>query len=161
MDSNKKIFIIEDDPFYSALLQSFLKLKGFRDIHVFSKGLQALEKLDEKPDLILLDFDLGDSAYPGKKVLREIIAYDESIPVIFISGQKSIHEAIQTLKHGAMDYIRKNDSTLEKLDQKLIDLFQPFSVLRSMNEEKKNKRNKIFMGGFFLILALGISITYM
>ncbi|MDW3646311.1 MAG: response regulator [Bacteroidia bacterium] len=161
MENSKKIFIIEDDPFYSALLHSFLKLKGYRDIHVFSKGTEALQQLEEQPDLILIDFDLGDSAYPGKRVLQEIRRINEQIPVIFISGQKSIHEAIQTLKFGAMDYIQKSDHTLERLDRKINELFHPTSVLTSMDIQKKNKRHKFFMGGIFFILALGISISYM
>ncbi|MEM6806359.1 MAG: response regulator, partial [Bacteroidota bacterium] len=86
MNSNKKIFIIEDDPFYSALLQSFLKLKGFWDIHIFSSGRGALANLADGPDLILLDYDLGDAEYPGKQVLQEIKMRSDKLPVIFISG---------------------------------------------------------------------------
>ena len=160
MNSNKKIFIIEDDPFYSALLQSFLKLKGFRDIEVFTSGRMALSKLDEAPDLVLLDYDLGDPNFPGKKVLQEIKKQAEHLPVIFISGQKSIHEAVQTLKKGAMDYIRKNDHTLEKLDIKINELFNQESILTAMNRKKKNKTGRILFGSFLILIAVGISITY-
>lgn len=160
MNSNKKIFIIEDDPFYSALLQSFLKLKGFRDIHVFASGRMALERLEERPDLVLLDYDLGDAACPGKQVLQAIKRQYDQLPVIFISGQKSIHEAVQTLKKGAMDYIRKNDQTLEKLDTRINELFQEQSVLTAMNRQKKNKMGRIIFGSFLILIAVGISITY-
>ena len=50
-----RLFIVDDDPEYSALLQFQLRKLEDTDIQVFARGEHALDSLDRNPDLILLD----------------------------------------------------------------------------------------------------------
>src|SRR6266567_2804190 len=57
------------------------------------------------PDVVLLDLHLPDR--PGLEVYRSIRAIDARIPVIFIATAKTADAAIETVKHGAFDYLHK------------------------------------------------------
>ncbi|HEY0483765.1 MAG TPA: sigma-54 dependent transcriptional regulator [Kofleriaceae bacterium] len=57
------------------------------------------------PDVVLLDLHLADR--PGLDVYRSIRAIDARIPVIFIATAKTADAAIETVKHGAFDYLHK------------------------------------------------------
>jgi DNA-binding NtrC family response regulator len=51
----------------------------------------------------------------GVEVLQKIRAYKPDLRVIFMSGQKSVKLAVQSIKQGARDYIKKDDKAFEKL----------------------------------------------
>ncbi|HEX3765373.1 MAG TPA: sigma-54 dependent transcriptional regulator [Kofleriaceae bacterium] len=57
------------------------------------------------PDVVLLDLHLSDRH--GLEVYRSIRAIDARIPVIFIATAKTADAAIETVKHGAFDYLHK------------------------------------------------------
>jgi two-component system nitrogen regulation response regulator GlnG len=57
------------------------------------------------PDVVLLDLQLPDRH--GLEVYRSIRAIDARIPVIFIATAKTADAAIETVKHGAFDYLHK------------------------------------------------------
>ena len=111
--STFKIFIIEDDPWYGELLKYHLSLNPDYDITLFESGKQCLDNLWQQPDVVCIDFGLPDMS--GSKLLENIHAANNSIPVIVISGQEDISVAVSLLKAGATDYIIKDDSTKELL----------------------------------------------
>lgn len=101
-----RIVIIDDNPGTIRLLTSILA--GFGDIHATTDGGEAIELSKEvKPDLILLDIELG--GINGIDVclkLKEDAELKE-IPVIFITSHTdSTLEAI-ALSAGAIDFIHK------------------------------------------------------
>jgi two-component system nitrogen regulation response regulator GlnG len=57
------------------------------------------------PDVVLLDLHLSDRH--GLEVYRSIRAIDARIPVIFIATAKTADAAIESVKHGAFDYLHK------------------------------------------------------
>lgn len=117
------IFIVEDDPFYGALLQQYLMGKA-HEVQLFPNCNDLIFELHRNPDMILLDYNLGGSKN-GLEVLREIKGVNPDIPVIFLTGQESIEVAVSSLKYGAFDYVEKNDDTFLKLDRildKITDL---------------------------------------
>ena len=48
-------FIVDDDPFSAAIFRQYLIFEGYRRIQVFDNGQDCLEKLEEEPDVIILD----------------------------------------------------------------------------------------------------------
>jgi signal transduction histidine kinase len=108
-----RIFLVEDDPFCSALYEKHLFSLGYKSVYKFSTGTNLLKNLHKKPDLILLDYNLQD--YKGITLLSKIKEYDSSIFVAIISGQSEMETTIQVLKKGAFDYIIKDDKEIEKI----------------------------------------------
>ena len=115
-----KITLIEDDLLLREMIYDFLKKKyPFATVSLYNSGETALEDLHAAQDLVLLDFNLS-SKEPGRKngidILKELKKRFPGMPVVFVSGQDNPEVAISTIKHGAWDYIIKNDNIFTRLD---------------------------------------------
>lgn len=108
-----KIFVVEDDEWYSRLLVHNLSLNPDYDIESFSKGKDCLDNLHKNPDVVTLDYRLPDMM--GIEVLKKIKETNEDIQVILISGQEDIDVVVELLKLGAYDYIVKSNDIRERL----------------------------------------------
>jgi len=74
--------------------------------HSATSGLEGLGKVKiVKPDLILLDLIMP--GLDGFGVLRKLREDDNHIPVVVLSGNRSIFGAVEAMKLGAKDYIEK------------------------------------------------------
>jgi len=107
-----RIFIVEDDPIYSKMINYVAELNPEHEVHIFSTGKQCLSKLHLKPTLVSLDYSLPD--YKGEELLQIIKSTNPSIAVVILSGQNDISVAVQLLKMGAYDYIVKDDQTKDR-----------------------------------------------
>ncbi|MFY0022337.1 response regulator, partial [Acinetobacter baumannii] len=76
-----KILVIDDEPPIRKLLRMGLSTQGY-DILDAPNGKTALELLDNKPDLVILDLGLPD--IQGHDLLRMIRARNESVPVVVL-----------------------------------------------------------------------------
>lgn len=101
----EKILIIDDDLDICTLLNRFLARKGFVVVTANSgqAGINLAE--NERPDLILTDFRLGDME--GSEVLQQLREKLPHIPVLVMTGYSDIRMAVNVMKQGAFDYISK------------------------------------------------------
>ena len=109
------ILLVEDDPFYATMLLESLQNAGYDDVKHVDNGLECLLQVYEErvPDVIIMDQQLG--LVNGVEVLQKIRAYKPDLRVIFMSGQKSVKLAVQSIKQGALDYIKKDEKAFENL----------------------------------------------
>jgi FixJ family two-component response regulator len=100
-----KVLVIDDDFRLSESLKLLLRLRGYAPQNCTNgtDGLNILGK--EKFDVILLDIDLPDLS--GHDVAKRILDMGIKTPIIVISGDNSIDSAIQALRNGVADFIRK------------------------------------------------------
>ena len=115
-----RVFIVEDDEWYGEVLKYHLSLNPEFEVFLFESANECLSNLHLKPNAISIDFQLPD--LNGEQLMEKIHAYNESIPVIIISGQKDITIALNLLKKGANDYLIKDDSTKDLLWNSLIKI---------------------------------------
>lgn len=108
-----KIFVVEDDEWYSRLLVHNLSLNPDYEIQSFADGKSCIDNLHQQPDVITLDYRLPDMK--GLEVLKQIKEINEDIRVILISEQEDIEVVVDLLKHGAYDYIVKSKEIRERL----------------------------------------------
>jgi DNA-binding NtrC family response regulator len=135
-----KIFVVEDDPAYAKFLKYVLGLNPDYEVEFFSTGRECLAQLHKNPDVITLDYSLPDQ--PGEKVLEQIRQYDPDINVIIVSAQDKIGTAVELLKAGAFDYITKDQDTKERLFNSIHNARQKTSLIREINQLKKEISNK-------------------
>ena len=101
----EKILIVDDEPFICENLQRILQEEQY-DTVVAQEGEVALRILEnELIDLVFLDLNLPD--LPGLEVLKRIKEEDPDLLVIIITGFASVESAVEALKMGAYDYIKK------------------------------------------------------
>ncbi|MCC6635242.1 MAG: sigma-54-dependent Fis family transcriptional regulator [Chitinophagaceae bacterium] len=108
-----KIFIVEDDLWYSSMLSYTLSLNPDYQIKKFESSKTFIAALHEKPDVVSLDYSLPDAT--GEDVLDKIKELSPETRVIVISGQEDVKVAINLLKKGAYDYIVKDEDTKDRL----------------------------------------------
>ncbi len=101
----KLIFIIDDEESILKMLTHWVKNQWEYNIKTFTKGEDALNALNENPDLILLDIMLPD--INGNEVLGKIKQRDQNLPVIMLSAQGSVEVALESIRLGAFDYFPK------------------------------------------------------
>ncbi|GAB4262329.1 MAG: sigma-54 dependent transcriptional regulator [Deferrisomatales bacterium] len=101
----ENILIVDDEEFLRSQLERILGEEGYR-VRAVDTGRAALEGVQEDgADLVLLDLNLPD--LHGIEVLRELKARDPELLVIVVTGYGSVESAVQSLKLGAYDYIKK------------------------------------------------------
>ena len=100
-----RLLIIEDDPRFATSLKRLLNSAGYDGTIVGTgrEGLMALASLD--PDLVLVDLNLPDMG--GHDILRHARREGTQVPFIVVSGESEIDAAIQALRLGAVDFVRK------------------------------------------------------
>lgn len=99
-----KILVVDDEAINRELLQDFLEEKGY-DIITASGGKEALVKIKENPDLVLLDIMMPDMN--GLQVLEKIKEMAPSMQVIMVTSLAEKEIAVASLKKGATHYITK------------------------------------------------------
>ncbi|SIN66127.1 sigma-54-dependent transcriptional regulator [Algoriphagus halophilus] len=133
--SQFKIFIVEDDPWYGQILEYHLGLNPDYEVHLFSTAKACLLKLQEKPDLITVDFSLPDM--PGDKLFQKIKEFNPTIPVVVISSQEDISVAVGLLKAGVSDYLVKDDATKDLLWNSVIKIRENQSLKKEVETLKE------------------------
>ncbi|MFM7017204.1 response regulator transcription factor [Flavobacterium sp.] len=110
-----KILIIEDEIGISNFLTQGLEEEGYT-IEVANDGLLGLElALQQKNDLILLDWMLPKMS--GIEVCQKIREKNYQIPILFLTAKDTIQETIEGFQAGANDYIKKPFSFDELLER--------------------------------------------
>lgn len=112
------IFLVDDDAMYLKLLENELSENSEYVIKTFSTGELCLERLAEKPDVIVLDYYLNGiekTALNGLETLVRIKASQPDIPVIMLSSQDKIEVAVNCMKLQAFEYIVKSETAFTRL----------------------------------------------
>lgn len=120
MSNSKKIklFLVDDDPLYLKMLEIELLQFGDYILENFPTGEKCIANLDQKPDVIVLDYyldSLDKSAMNGIQVLDQIKSINSDIPVVMLSSQDKIEVAVDCMHHNAFDYIVKSETAFVRL----------------------------------------------
>ena len=105
-----KLLLFDDDVELTELLSSLLTLEGF-DVQTANNGLEALQKLDESHELVLLDVMMP--KLNGIETLKEIRKVS-NVPAMMLTARGEDIDRVLGLELGADDYLPKpfNDREL-------------------------------------------------
>ena len=107
------VFLLEDDPDISRLVDYHLTKAGFT-VRGFGTGRSVLAQAErEKPDLFLLDVMVPDGS--GMDVCRRVREHEslKGTPIIFLTARAAETDRVRGLDLGADDYITKPFSPRE------------------------------------------------
>jgi two-component system, OmpR family, KDP operon response regulator KdpE len=102
--ASPKILIVDDEPPIRKLLRRGLTSQGY-DVLEAANGRTALEMLDKKPALVILDLGLPD--VDGHDLLQQLRHRHEHLPIIVLSARGDEAGKVAALDLGANDYITK------------------------------------------------------
>lgn len=132
-----KIFILDDDEFFSSVLKNYLKNNLIDDVKIFHEEQQLIDHLNEDPNLVIIDHFLQNTT--GLEMMEVIKLKKPKVQFIYLSSQEYYHIAIKAMKQGALDYIEKNQRSFEKLKSiinKVVEKTDNFNNLSSILQLK-------------------------
>jgi two-component system response regulator AtoC len=103
--SGSTVLIVDDERTLARAVKAFLAEAGY-EAEVAGDAEQALELLSNlRPDVVFADVRLPGMS--GIDLLRRIREFDPAIPVIIMTAYGTIEGAVEAVKLGAFDYMKK------------------------------------------------------
>ena len=136
------LLVVEDD---QAMRQMCIQLFERRGFHAegAASAAEAIERLKHPDkasvDLVLSDVRLGrDRSENGIQLLREIKNLRPDVPVLLMTGYATVHDAVEAMKLGAVDYVTKPFERAE-----LIGKVESHLKFRALESEVKVLRDAL------------------
>ncbi|HKI81415.1 MAG TPA: response regulator [Pseudodesulfovibrio sp.] len=115
-----KVLMVDDEERFRTTTAKILARKGF-DTILAASGEEALVKLADKPDVVILDVKMG--GLDGHETLKLIKNKMPELPVIMLTGHGDMPGAKKALDTGAFDYLAK-PCDVDLLSTKIQDAFE-------------------------------------
>ena len=156
--ANLSIFLVDDDKMFLTSMAHQLKqyLKSSAQIKTFPTGEECLKNLNPGKNVVVLDYYLNSQARDamnGVEVLKKIKQVNPEAEVIMVSAQDKMEVAIDVMKHGAYDYVIKNDNAFLRTQNAIKN------ASRSMSVSRELKDYKFWVNIFLILIALIVAIT--
>ena len=112
------VLIVDDEQDLVMMIKIKLESEGFRVIEAYD-GEEALEKVKEKPDLILLDIMMP--KMDGLTMLEKLRedSWGKKVPVIILTNLSSGAEMSRSAEGGVSGYLVKTDWKLDDVVKKI------------------------------------------
>ena len=134
---NIEILIVDDNSDIRNILNELIIDAGYKT-RMAANYNQALTEIDKKmPDVAILDVKLDKGDNDGIQLLSHIKSKNIDVPVIMISGHANIEMAINSLKHGAFEFVEKPFDRTRLLN--FISRAVENLNLKTQNKEYENK----------------------
>ncbi len=96
--------MVDDEERFRSTTRKILDKKGFETI-LAESGEEAIEKLNENPDVVILDIKMP--GMDGHQALKEIKKRMPDLPIIMLTGHGAMPSAKEAFSEGAFDYLTK------------------------------------------------------
>ncbi len=138
----KKILLVDDEPDIVEFLKYNLERHNF-EVLVGYNGIEALNKVKQNPDLIILDIMMD--GMNGFEVCKKIKANPEyeDLPIIFLTAKAGEVDKIKRLKIGASAYIQKPISPKKLIDRVISNLRKTGKVQKKKAAPRVTKAGSI------------------
>ncbi len=141
-----KILIVDDEPGVRFGIREFFETNGYAVDEAASFAEAERHWLAGRPDLALVDYNLPDG--DGIELIRRLVAFDASIPIVVLTAHGSIDLAVRAVKEGAEQFLTKPVElpVLLVIARRLLDLQR--SRKRQAATQTKERRDVIdvFLG---------------
>ncbi len=136
-----RIWIAEDEDEFREILVNFLSREN-REVQAFQNGRDVLKALEQATFDVLLT-DLMMPEMDGIELLYHVKQQHPDRVVIIMTGYASLDSALQAIRGGAYDYIRKPfkldelEILIQNACEKILLLRENKSLLRELKETKQ------------------------
>jgi len=111
--STPKLLVVDDSQSIRVTVKRILNQAGY-DVITAADGIQAIEQLQEEPQLMVLDVNMpGLDGYGVCEKLRELGSKYDRLPIVFLTGVES--RALELLGREFGAYLHKPVNELELL----------------------------------------------
>ena len=106
MNENLRILVVDDEETILNVLREYLEVTNNYTVLTARDGLEALDII-KRESVHCCITDLSMPRLDGLELTEKIHLYDNTIPVIVMTGYPSMDYAIKTLKSGVVDFLTK------------------------------------------------------
>ena len=100
-----KVLIVDDALDTVEIIQTLLRYEGYEVLTAYTGEEGVTRMIMQKPDVVLMDINLP--GINGNEALRRIRKINPLISVIMLTAYATLDNAVQALKDGASDFIKK------------------------------------------------------
>jgi len=111
MDNQIRILVVDDEPKICNLIEELFRLDGYQ-IDISFSGIEALQMMKKNKYQMLLT-DLKMPGIDGLELIRKAKELNPEIKTIMITGYTTVDTAVQSLRNGVDDYIKKPFNIME------------------------------------------------
>ncbi len=105
MNTDVKILVVDDEQSILEIFKEYLKRNSFI-VFTTDNGYEALDIVSQKEiDCCFLDISMP--IMDGTELAKKIHQYDNTIPIVIMTGNPTLDNAILTLKNGVIDFLTK------------------------------------------------------
>ena len=102
---NGKVLIVDDEPDTLEIIRKLLQFEGF-EVLTASSGEEGIKRVtEEQPEVVLMDINLP--GINGNEALRRLKEIHPFPSVVMLTAYATVDNAIQALKVGASDFVKK------------------------------------------------------
>ncbi|HEY6950833.1 MAG TPA: response regulator [Bacteroidota bacterium] len=154
MDAPKpiRVLIAEDENSFRMVLQRVLLPKEAYTFEACASGDEVLEKLREQQfDVIILDYDMPGRS--GLNILQWMLEQKMDTPVIMLTGAGSENIAVEAMKLGAYDYIRKERFAKDQLPHIINTAHEQYLFRKERALRERQSEGRTVTGETFALLS--------
>jgi DNA-binding NtrC family response regulator len=132
-----RILVVDDDDLVCRGVEQLLHHFGYA-VSTCRQAIGALKELEkEDVDLVVTDVRLPDMT--GVDLTKRIVENWPDVPVIVITGFGEIETAVQVLKYGASDFLRKpvSAAAIQESVKIVLEQFRVFIDIRHLRNDLK------------------------
>ncbi len=123
-----RIMVVDDDSTIVDAIKTLLQTEGHEATGAYS-GEECLKKL-EKEDVDLIFLDIKMQGINGIETLKRIKRMKKNIYVVMLTAFATVDTAVEAMKEGAFDYIRKPFAS-EDMKDTLMDVIEDIKLKRN------------------------------
>ena len=134
------IFLVDDEPIQNEMLKDHISAHYQYKLKTYENGEDAIRDMNLNPSIVVLDFHLNShlpNAQNGVEVLKKIKELSPHTQVIMLSGQDKLDVAVESMKHGAYDYVIKGETAFSRMENILDNIIELHSLKHANNTYKK------------------------
>lgn len=139
--SRMKVLVVEDDAVMRDTCLTLFRRAGY-GVHGAANAAEALAWLDQTSDDVIVLSDVRmPGAMDGIALLDEIRARHREVDVVIMTGFGTIQNAVEAMKHGAVDYVTKpfNKDELLLTVARVVELRELRGQVQSLRQGLESK----------------------
>jgi len=143
MDNQIRILVVDDEPKICHLIEELFKLDGYQ-IDISFSGVEALQMM-KRYNYQLLITDLKMPGIDGLELIQKAKELNPEIRTIMVTGYITVETAVQSLRHGVDDYIKKpfNIMELKKVVKRILYSHQVALENKQLLEDLKRVNHEL------------------
>ena len=170
MDHKQKVYVVDDDEGVRDGLSLLLATVG-QSCELFESACDFLDAYDEEMSGCLV-LDIRMPRMTGLDLQERLIAMNSRLPIVFITGHGDIPMAVEAMRRGAVDFIRKpfrEHSLLDRINEALeiedgkrrtqLDKQQVLDLLSSLSERELEVLELVAEGKMNKVVAQDLGIS--